>query len=540
MKLILLLFCSCLLSVQSYKWRLKDTFDTSKVLTFSEHHMFPTHNGPPMLEQGASHVIVHVNFHVFTPINQTLAVAAAIMGLPGPQAELNLCDSNNFKANNPAVHQETHIRADTMFESEQVNEAGNHVFVWGISIDQALIVHKEGWYAVAFQMCPDLSQGSAIGSVEGSVIFKNPYGYVAGDNYGLIPFENVRMILYFLFAVFYLYRYIKNRESTLPVHKAVLVVFLISLAEATMWNAAYLTINKSGQPLCCPFPPTVIGALILQIFRQTASRTLLIIVALGYGIVRPKLMPSEWMAIAICTGLYFIAVSISKISEIIILKDVHNNGEVSKSFQIPEIFMDVLFLTWIYLALGSTIRILSEFQQTYKLAMYNRLAYTIAVFVCLFCVVNVLVLLDQKGIIDWPWQLMWLQEVLWESLNFAVICATCIICLPSESSMLLSYAAQLPTEDPDGDDDYERGLQDEDEDDFQQEEVTSSGYSKVSSASPNKGGGGVEMVDRKGGNSGSSSLSGSSSGKQANNNKGTSPNKYDKENFSSLPEADED
>lgn len=55
---------------------------------------------------------------------------------------------------------------------------------------------------------------------------------------------------------------------------------------------------------------------------------------------------------------------------------------------------------------------------------------------------------------------------------------------------MLSYAAQLPTEDPD-DDDYETGLQEEDEDeDFHQE--ISSGYAKVG-ARPSSA---IEMVSR--------------------------------------------
>jgi hypothetical protein len=49
-------------------------------------------------------------------------------------------------------------------------------------------------------------------------------------------------------------------------------------------------------------------------------------------------------------------------------------------------------------------------------------------------------------------------------------------CPHSENSKMLSYAAQLPTEDPD--DDYENGLQDDDDDDDFHNEV-STGYSKV-------------------------------------------------------------
>ncbi len=40
--------------------------------------------------------------------------------------------------------------------------------------------------------------------------------------------------------------------------------------------------------------------------RETLSRSLLLVVSLGYGIVRPKLMTTEWVAIAVVSTLYFI------------------------------------------------------------------------------------------------------------------------------------------------------------------------------------------------------------------------------------------
>ena len=60
-------------------------------------------------------------------------------------------------------------------------------------------------------------------------------------------------------------------------------------------------------------------------------------------------------------------------------------------------------------------------------------------------------LTDDQGVIAWPWQLKWIQQILWESLNFAILATVCIICRPTENSRLLSYAQQLPTEDPDDD-----------------------------------------------------------------------------------------
>jgi hypothetical protein len=204
------------------------------------------------------------------------------------------------------------------------------------------------------------------------------------------------MIAYFFFGVVYCYFFFKHLQSTLPIHKAVLAVFIVALAEATTWYAAYQTINITGEPYCCPFPTTVVASLVLQIFRQTFSRTLLLVVSLGYGIVRPKLLPAEWIATAVVTCLYFIAAATAQVAEIVVVNDVHaDSPESVVSYQIPELFMDIIFLSWIYLALGSTIRVLTEFQQSYKLQMYRQLAYTIGVFVALFALVTVLILLGE-------------------------------------------------------------------------------------------------------------------------------------------------
>jgi hypothetical protein len=45
------------------------------------------------------------------------------------------------------------------------------------------------------------------------------------------------------------------------------------------------------------------------------------------------------------------------------------------------------------------------------------------------------------------------QQILWEVLNFCVIACVCLICRPTPNSQLLAYASQLPTEDPDDDND---------------------------------------------------------------------------------------
>ena len=55
------------------------------------------------------------------------------------------------------------------------------------------------------------------------------------------------------------------QASVLPLHHAIVVVYLIALTEATVWYAAYQDINLSGEPFCCPFPGAIVAAEVLQV-----------------------------------------------------------------------------------------------------------------------------------------------------------------------------------------------------------------------------------------------------------------------------------
>jgi len=202
------------------------------------------------------------------------------------------------------------------------------------------------------------------------------------------------MVAYIFFGVFFVGHYLMHREATLNLHNAFLIIFLFAAVESVLWFASYQYLNIDGVPYCCPFSPVVVASLVLQCIRQTLSRCLLLVVCLGYGIVRPKLLSSEWIAVGVITALYLICTLISQSAIILYANQAHGNLSSLHSkltpYKIPELFLDVIFLTWIYLAIGSTIRILTEFQQTVKLNMYQQLVNIIGVFIVLFTVVTLI------------------------------------------------------------------------------------------------------------------------------------------------------
>jgi hypothetical protein len=72
-------------------------------------------------------------------------------------------------------------------------------------------------------------------------------------------------VAYTFFFTFFVGHYYIYREAAIHLHTAFLVVFLFGMVEATMWMASYQSLNISGRPYCCPFPPVVVGSLVLQV-----------------------------------------------------------------------------------------------------------------------------------------------------------------------------------------------------------------------------------------------------------------------------------
>ncbi len=54
----------------------------------------------------------------------------------------------------------------------------------------------------------------------------------------------------------------------MQLHNGIIFVLVVALAEFAMWFAAYIVINETGVPYCCPFPTKVVAALVLQVLMS--------------------------------------------------------------------------------------------------------------------------------------------------------------------------------------------------------------------------------------------------------------------------------
>ncbi|CAM9344547.1 unnamed protein product, partial [Heterosigma akashiwo] len=300
---------------------------------------------------------------------------------------------------------------------------------------------------VAFRVCPLQTAGAPYVAVAGRVAFKNPYGYLPGMYFGFLPWSGIRMCLYVLFDVFFFVLFMRYRDKLLRVHYGIALVLAVATLEATSWFATYELSNRTGTPFCCPMPPSLVTSIVLENLRKTATRALVLLISLGWGVATPTLPRKRAVQAGIITVAYMASGYLFQITQIVAAADVKAGGVATQDplYSLPYVACDLFFIYFIYFAFVHTMNTLRSKRETAKLEMYQLLGKVLAAFIVTFAALTLLMLLCKVAGLYFPWQMVWVETASWDILNFAATVAICLIWRPSPRAQLMAYASQLPT-----------------------------------------------------------------------------------------------
>ena len=187
-------------------------------------------------------------------------------------------------------------------------------------------VKQSGLHSVIMEVCSSYEDWGVLDAttkIKGTMEFRNPYGYLSGIFFGYLPFEGGRAVIFFIFAIIYFTLLCAHRSGLMVVHYSIMAVVVIAFAEALTWFVAYEMMNTDGQPYCCPFPKAVIAAMVFKMLRRTLSRTLLLVICMGYGIARPSLTKREIIAVAVLSLCYLVASVTVDAHDLVEINDLH-------------------------------------------------------------------------------------------------------------------------------------------------------------------------------------------------------------------------
>lgn len=312
-----------------------------------------------------------------------------------------------------------------------------------------------GKYLVVFANCND--EGRSV-IVEGHTVWKSKHGYLPGDLFGLMYFYAALFFVYFAILLWYGITMKMFEDANIPIQSWIFATICVGTLEIFFRSGDLFVWNEDGTRFWVAYYVGVI----IGVLKRGVSRCLLVMVSLGWGVVRDEL-GSVMKKIRVLGGLYIGISLVADIMTEVAYSEIQRMSEEEEEeiFDIVTILglvvvlIDLIFYFWIIDSLSGTMEYLESMKQTRKLLRYLRLR--------LFLMFSILfgVMWAVFGIVDSYDQGIVTQEAKWVidasmEMNYLfVLVVVAWLWRPQENAKDYAYIMELPAQSTavSGDDD---------------------------------------------------------------------------------------
>ncbi|KAF0908140.1 hypothetical protein E2562_022954 [Oryza meyeriana var. granulata] len=313
--------------------------------------------------------------------------------------------------------------------------------------DETVAVSPTGMYNLYFVHCdPSLAAGQV--TAEGKTIWKNSRGYLPGRMAPLKPFYGGMSLAFAALAASWFVRYARFWREVSPLQNFATAAIALGMVEVTTWYFDLAEFDETGvRPAGTTFWAATSGAV-----RGAASRVLVLLVAMGYGVVRPALG---------CTSAKVAGLGAAFLAAAEMLEVGENVGIVSDHsparrlfFILPVAVLNTVFIYWIFSSLSRTLGKLKARRMTAKLEMYRKFANSLTIAVALSLGwITFEVHFKSTDEHNERWRVAWVIPAVWQLISFTLLCAICLLWAPSQNSMRFAYSGEEDEEGAEHDDD---------------------------------------------------------------------------------------
>lgn len=213
-------------------------------------------------------------------------------------------------------------------------------------------INATGMYYLYFMFCDPYLKGT---TVTGTTVWRNPNGYLPGKMAPLMTLNGFMSLAYLLLGLVWFLRFLqiwKEKDIIhVHLHYHITAVIGLGMCEMALWYFEYANFNATGAR---PMGITM-WAVTFTSVKKTLSRLLLLVVSMGYGVVRPTLgaqgIASRIMLLGV---LYFVACEAFELVEH--LGNINDfSGKTKLVLVLPVVCLDSCFILWIFSSLSKTL-----------------------------------------------------------------------------------------------------------------------------------------------------------------------------------------
>lgn len=310
--------------------------------------------------------------------------------------------------------------------------------------DTRVEVEETGIYVTLFASCDPASGAVA---VSGFSEWMNPHGFLPADQFGALRFFQVLSLLYLALGLVWAVLCARHRDDLLAIQGWISLVLLLGMVETSL---AFSDLNAWNQDGMRNY--STLGARVFfGASKRALSRVLVLMVALGYGMLKPSLGPLLYQVLLL-GSLYFL---VSLASDLLTQippdeQEVNSEGYVDtvSILLTASAVLDMVFYFWILQALTTTLNVLKGRNQTMKLQLYTRFR-NVLVFSLFLSVLWALytAYLTTSTRLEHEWRQAWTIDAVWEIFYLLVLAALAVLLAPSDNSRRYAHAIELSSMD---------------------------------------------------------------------------------------------
>ncbi|KAJ7961070.1 Transmembrane protein like [Quillaja saponaria] len=309
---------------------------------------------------------------------------------------------------------------------------------------KTIVINSTGMYYLYFMFCDPQLTGTII---KGRTMWRNPNGYLPGKMAPLMTFYGLMSLAYLILGLVWFLRFVQFWRDIIQLHYHITAVIALGMCEMAVWYFEYVNFNSTGSR---PMNITL-WAVTFSSVKKTLSRLLLLVVSMGFGVVKPTLggITSRVLLLGL---VYFVASEALELVEH--LGNINDfSGKTKLVLVLPVVFLDSCFILWIFSSLSKTLEKLQIRRNMAKLELYRKFTNTLAVFVLLSIAwIGFELYFNATDPLSELWQIAWIIPAFWSLLAYSILVVICVLWAPSRNPTRYAYLEEA------GDDSDEEGI----------------------------------------------------------------------------------
>ncbi|KAL2821566.1 lung seven transmembrane receptor-domain-containing protein [Aspergillus granulosus] len=200
------------------------------------------------------------------------------------------------------------------------------------------------------------------------VEFRNAYGELPAAQIPKLPFYGGLTIVYAVIGLYWAFLYVQNRHDILPVQNYITAILVFLIVEQLMTWGFYDYQNRHGLNVGAKVLMVIVA--VLNAARTSFSFFLLLIVCMGYGVVKPSLGRTMVYVRILAIG-HFVFAVIYAVASLSITPEAA--GILILIIELPLAATLTAFYVWTLSSLNATMKDLVDRKQKTKAMMYKKL-----------------------------------------------------------------------------------------------------------------------------------------------------------------------